>query len=871
MPGICGGVLVDRRALLITAAISLLMIIVGVALLLWRPWRSRPAPVRFLPPTLSFPAASARQPTALPPAASTQRATAASGTPAPVPTGTVDAESQRDHVFTVDASGQRQELPAPGQVQLAVGSGVGVDEQGRALLRFPDLLTVEVLRGGQLILQELTNERQAVLVSLLQRFGVLFNDFNPQRAIKSRLRIETEYAIIEALGTRFLVVKEANTPLEWVIALEAGEADLQVTAKSGTIGKPVPGGVARWVAPIGEASPAVPYDRTALETWLEDVRNGQPVPEVSKVLWPQAKLDADVDELTALPATLQGVTLTVESGSYALQDCNDDGFNDIVLQDGVLKMDFRGLLARVDSLDVTVINLSQQAAGLLQVYNPADELIDEREIEPTAGEPAGQLLSLRSDQPYHFARLNMAQGCFVRFGAPRPMPTPVPPQACLTTEAGLFLRAGPGTTYDVLGLLAQGVELTATGRTPDGQWLAVRTVDGQQGWVAAPFVQCAAAAVALPRVTPALPPPTCSKEQPADWGTYQVRPGDTLTAIAARSGTTVARLQEVNCLSSDLVRVGELLFVPLPPTPTPSPPAVAVVPTGVLTSPGPRPTGAITSAQATQQSQLQPASLPDLLVTDLRPVGLARLSPDGQVLLPVRVVVHNNGGSPAKVFKVAVEYRRGRYRYVVPFKVRGQSDPWYPFTAQPLLPDTDVVLVGTLTLAPWLQGEAITLVAVADSCVGEKGMPDYCRVQEENEQNNTSAPYQAALPANRPPRVAIHTPPEGAEYLCRHYDKTRRQSYALVLVRGSASDPEEGPLTEASLIWTTDRTDLQDPRLGSGPGLTVRLYCAQGEGKDRTQPVGAWHELSLTAADSLGKTASTGRRIYVKPPRPTED
>lgn len=44
--------------------------------------------------------------------------------------------------------------------------------------------------------------------------------------------------------------------------------------------------------------------------------------------------------------------------------------------------------------------------------------------------------------------------------------------------------------------------------------------------------------------------------------TYVVRPGDSLSKIAARNGTTVAALREANNLRSDLIQVGQTLMIP---------------------------------------------------------------------------------------------------------------------------------------------------------------------------------------------------------------------------------------------------------------------------------------------------------------------
>ncbi|MGF1453296.1 MAG: LysM peptidoglycan-binding domain-containing protein [Opitutales bacterium] len=45
-------------------------------------------------------------------------------------------------------------------------------------------------------------------------------------------------------------------------------------------------------------------------------------------------------------------------------------------------------------------------------------------------------------------------------------------------------------------------------------------------------------------------------------GTYTVQPGDTLSRIASRQGTTISALRRANNLSGDLIRVGQVLTIP---------------------------------------------------------------------------------------------------------------------------------------------------------------------------------------------------------------------------------------------------------------------------------------------------------------------
>lgn len=67
-------------------------------------------------------------------------------------------------------------------------------------------------------------------------------------------------------------------------------------------------------------------------------------------------------------------------------------------------------------------------------------------------------------------------------------------------------------------------------------------------------------------------PPLCGP--PAHWVQVRVLPGETLFRLAIRYGTTVAQLQQANCMgNSTILRNNQLLWVPpvivVSPTPTP--------------------------------------------------------------------------------------------------------------------------------------------------------------------------------------------------------------------------------------------------------------------------------------------------------------
>jgi len=85
---------------------------------------------------------------------------------------------------------------------------------------------------------------------------------------------------------------------------------------------------------------------------------------------------------------------------------------------------------------------------------------------------------------------------------------------------------------------------------------------------------------APPPATPTMTATACGA--PANWGTYVVKPGDTLYGLSLKFGATVSALQRANCLGeSTLLKVGQKLRVP----PATSVPPTVSVPTSIPSSP----------------------------------------------------------------------------------------------------------------------------------------------------------------------------------------------------------------------------------------------------------------------------------------------
>lgn len=183
---------------------------------------------------------------------------------------TLDVESIRDGVFTITGDARTQ-ISAPERAALSVGDSIDVDAAGRALVRFPDLLTVEVLRNGELVLQDLSVDEQSAFVTVAQHGGVLVNDFSASQEIERRFTVETEFATITATGTQFVVAYEQSGDQIWVLAQQAAGNDLQVEAAGAT--QAVTSGMASSVREGEPPTEPIPYDAARLESWLTGLRD----------------------------------------------------------------------------------------------------------------------------------------------------------------------------------------------------------------------------------------------------------------------------------------------------------------------------------------------------------------------------------------------------------------------------------------------------------------------------------------------------------------------------------------------------------------------------------------------------------------------
>lgn len=84
-------------------------------------------------------------------------------------------------------------------------------------------------------------------------------------------------------------------------------------------------------------------------------------------------------------------------------------------------------------------------------------------------------------------------------------PTPRPAGAIsVRATSAVNVRNGPGTQYDVIGVLQPPDEARVTGRNADASWLAIEHAGGT-GWVSAGVVEVVGDPLRAPLVEPALP------------------------------------------------------------------------------------------------------------------------------------------------------------------------------------------------------------------------------------------------------------------------------------------------------------------------------------------------------------------------------
>lgn len=112
----------------------------------------------------------------------------------------------------------------------------------------------------------------------------------------------------------------------------------------------------------------------------------------------------------------------------------------------------------------------------------------------------------------------------------------------------------------------------------------------------------------------------CVPVQPAGWVAYTVRPGESLSVIAQRVGSSSQYLANINCITNiNIVYAGMSLYVPYVPANTPIPPANTPVDPAPLTTPNSELSLTLTATSKTA------TTVPILTPTLSTPTGVATM------------------------------------------------------------------------------------------------------------------------------------------------------------------------------------------------------------------------------------------------------
>jgi serine protease len=147
------------------------------------------------------------------------------------------------------------------------------------------------------------------------------------------------------------------------------------------------------------------------------------------------------------------------------------------------------------------------------------------------------------------------------------------------------------------------------------------------------------------------------------------------------------------------------------------------------------------------------------------------------------------------------------------------------------------------------------------------------RVRATDEQGaaaESAVAFTVAVCTNDAPVVSISSPADlpggGPDASYTPVTNDTGGYYQMVTLTGSATDTEDGTLTGAALVWTTNRAEVQPGApatgaqvLGQGASITVKLYSSCTGGHFGTVD----HLITLTATDSNGNVRSISRIIRV--------
>jgi hypothetical protein len=201
------------------------------------------------------------------------------------------------------------------------------------------------------------------------------------------------------------------------------------------------------------------------------------------------------------------------------------------------------------------------------------------------------------------------------------------------------------------------------------------------------------------------------------------------------------------------------------PTPVPQiteqPPPTTVPPLEPTFTPYPSPTSPPTELPPPPPSEVPPPpTTPPLQLADLVVINFQvsstpwYQSSQDAIMIPVQIVIENKGTVPADPFKMGVTANPDGSPPAHIVTPAGEEK--ILFSQEPLAPERSISFDAVVIVSGALQGQTISLTAVADFCSDETGInQQHCRVAETSEDNNTATIHNLALPIKPIPIACV--------------------------------------------------------------------------------------------------------------------
>lgn len=212
---------------------------------------------------------------------------------------TADLAAMRSDVQFWDASASEQEsVPTGERRKVHAEDGVNVDTSGRARLSAEQCLW-EVYRDTSLKVEQLPTESAQVCVVQLSH-GTIYNRVQTQTLVK------TDWAVVTALGTRFLVYLDPDRGLLWVL-VEDGKVEVAASGEVVRLGPKEQTWVFRGKPPV-TPRPALRSEADSINLPpVETMTNGElgdedaflPEAPVEAIEAPRLSLEQNVDKVLA--------------------------------------------------------------------------------------------------------------------------------------------------------------------------------------------------------------------------------------------------------------------------------------------------------------------------------------------------------------------------------------------------------------------------------------------------------------------------------------------------------------------------------------------------------------------------------------------